>query len=66
MNSFDIVFGGGLLLFVIVILGSIIAWCTHVIKCISTEKYIFLIAGAICVPVGIIHGIGVWFGFWDK
>lgn len=44
--------------------GFIAAWGTHIITCISDEKWLFLIAGAIAFPVAIVHGIGVWFGFW--
>ena len=40
------------------------AWLTHVIVCISTEMWLFLIAGAVFFPIGIIHGIGYWFGFF--
>jgi hypothetical protein len=41
---------------------SVLAWLTHVITCIQTESYLFLIAGAIAFPIGILHGIGLWFG----
>ena len=44
------------------VLGSIAAWFTHIISCLATGKYILLIAGAFVFPVGIIHGIGLWFG----
>lgn len=37
-------------------------WVTHVITCIRDESWLFLIAGAICFPIGVIHGIGIWFG----
>lgn len=40
------------------------AWVQHVITCISNEQWGFLIAGAIAFPVGMIHGIGIWFGVW--
>jgi len=40
------------------------AWATHVITCIQKEEWVFLIAGAIAAPVGIVHGIGIWFGAW--
>lgn len=40
------------------------AWMTHVITCIQKEDWLFLIAGAIAAPVGIVHGIGIWFGAW--
>lgn len=45
-------------------LALIAAWLTHVITCIKTAAWGFLIAGAIFFPVGVIHGIGVWFGAW--
>ena len=38
------------------------AWITHVIHCLLAAKYLLLIAGALIFPVGIIHGIGLWFG----
>lgn len=40
------------------------AWLTHVIVCIQTSSWVFLLAGAICAPVGVVHGIGLWFGAW--
>ena len=41
------------------------AWFTHVITCLADDRWGFLIAGAIMFPIGIIHGIGIWFGaFW--
>jgi hypothetical protein len=40
------------------------AWLTHVIVCLKSGSWGFLIAGAIFFPVGIVHGIGVWFGAW--
>jgi len=38
------------------------AWLTHIIHCLMYAKYLLLIAGAIIAPVGVIHGIGIWFG----
>lgn len=38
------------------------AWLTHVIVCLKAASWGFLIAGAIFFPIGIIHGIGLWFG----
>lgn len=43
---------------------SIAGWITHVIVCLKASLWGFLIAGAIAAPVGIIHGIGCWFGAW--
>lgn len=38
------------------------AWLTHVVTCLSTAKWGFLIAGAIFFPVGCVHGTGIWLG----
>jgi hypothetical protein len=38
------------------------AWLTHVIHCLIHAKYLLLIAGAFVAPVGVIHGVGIWFG----
>jgi hypothetical protein len=40
------------------------AWITHVVVCLKTAAWGFLIAGAIFFPIGIIHGIGCWFDAW--
>jgi hypothetical protein len=40
------------------------AWITHVIVCLSVGKWGFLLAGAIFFPIGIIHGFGLWFGYF--
>jgi hypothetical protein len=45
--------------------GLIAAWLTHIIDCFVTHAYGLLLAGAIFFPVGIVHGIGVWFGAWS-
>lgn len=41
-----------------------LAWFTHVFVCFKTGAWGFLIAGALLFPLGIIHGLGIWFGFW--
>ena len=40
------------------------AWLTHVVFCLSSAAWGFLIAGALLFPIGIIHGVGLWFGFF--
>ena len=40
------------------------AWLTHVIICIQSGQWGFLIAGALCFPIGVVHGAGHWFGAW--
>jgi len=44
---------------------AIAAWLTHVVVCISDERWIFLLAGAVMAPIAIIHGTGYWFGFFQ-
>lgn len=42
----------------------IAAWITHIVVCLKTASWGFLIAGALCFPIGWIHGTGIWFGWW--
>lgn len=49
---------------VILMIASVAAWLTHVVTCISDDRWGLLIAGGIVFPVGIIHGIGIWLGAW--
>jgi hypothetical protein len=50
------------LLPIIVVGWVVLAWFTHVITCLQTASWGFLIAGAIFFPVGCVHGTGIWFG----
>lgn len=59
-NSVLMIIGGWVLLAIL----SVAAWLTHVIVCLKTAAWGFLIAGAIVAPVGVIHGVGIWFGAW--
>ena len=43
---------------------SFAGWITHIVVCLQSEQWLLLIGGAIAVPVGVIHGIGCWFGWW--
>ena len=38
-----------------------VAWLTHIFTCFSDGLWGFLIAGAIMFPIGIFHGIYLWF-----
>jgi len=40
------------------------SWITHIVVCIKSASYLFMIVGAILMPVAWIHGIGTWFGAW--
>ena len=51
----------GFLCFVFVI-WVLAAWVTHIVVCLGTAAWGFLIAGALVFPIAMIHGTGVWFG----
>jgi putative Ca2+/H+ antiporter (TMEM165/GDT1 family) len=38
------------------------AWVTHVVVSIKATAWVLLVIGAIFFPIGVIHGIGYWFG----
>ena len=40
------------------------AWLTSIVFCAASGRGPLLIASAAFFPVGIVHGIGVWFGGW--
>ena len=42
----------------------VLAWLTHVVTCITSAKWVFLLAGAIFFPIGCVHGTGIWFGWF--
>lgn len=43
-------------------LTCVAAWLTHIVTCLADGRWGFLIAGAMCFPVAIIHGAGIWLG----
>jgi hypothetical protein len=40
------------------------AWLTSIVFCAAHGARPLLIAAAAFFPIGIVHGIGVWFGGW--
>jgi len=62
MSTVDNLSGGCAAALVVALVTSIPAWVTHVVVCIQSEQWIFLLAGAIFAPIGVIHGWGIWFG----
>ncbi len=62
----------GLVFFVSFIIMLFAAWITHIVVAIkyitsgieAVSYAVFLVAGAILPPVGVIHGIGIWFSIW--
>jgi hypothetical protein len=53
-----------LLVWLGLVVWAVAAWITHVVVCLKTASWGFLIAGAIMFPVAVIHGTGAWFGVW--
>ena len=43
---------------------AVASWFTHIVVCLSTSSWGFLIAGAIVLPIAWIHGTGIWFGWF--
>ena len=37
-------------------------WVTHIVTCLVTAQWGFLIAGALFAPIGSIHGFLIWGG----
>lgn len=44
-----------------VLAGAVLAWLTHVFTCFSEGMWGFLLAGAVFFPLGILHGVYLWF-----
>ncbi|HEY4040283.1 MAG TPA: hypothetical protein VGM32_00395 [Rhodopila sp.] len=40
------------------------AWLTSIVFCAAHGARPLLIAAATFFPVGIVHGVGIWFGGW--
>jgi hypothetical protein len=38
-----------------------LAWLTHIFTCFAHGFWGFLVAGAIFFPIGILHGMWLWF-----
>ena len=49
---------------VAIFLACLAAWLTHLYVCFVEGLYGFLIAGAIVVPIAVVHGMGIWLGIW--
>jgi hypothetical protein len=54
----------GALLSIALPLVAIAGWVTHVVTCFKLGLWGFLVAGALFFPIGIVHGVGHWFGAW--
>lgn len=43
---------------------SLAAWVTHVVVCIKTSSWILMVFGIVVPPIGFVHGVGSWFGWF--
>jgi hypothetical protein len=46
---------------IVMIVACVAAWFNHIFTCFSDGLWGFLLAGAIFFPIGIIHGMWLWF-----
>tara|TARA_R110000868_G_scaffold182605_2_gene423635 strand:- start:2407 stop:2625 length:219 start_codon:yes stop_codon:yes gene_type:complete len=42
-------------------LTCLFAWFTHIFTCFAEGLWGFLIAGALLFPIGVLHGMYLWF-----
>ena len=55
MENFGVIVSFGILIIVFA------AWITHIYVTIMAANWSLLIVGAIFIPIGVVHGIGIWF-----
>lgn len=68
MQLIDKIKTGGIVLvstFVIGVVAGFAAWLTHIVACFQNDEWGYLLVGALFFPIAVIHGIGIWFGFWN-
>jgi hypothetical protein len=53
---------GLILMFIFVF--CLAGYLTHIVDCLMHQLYVLLLVGVVVFPLGIFHGIGVWFGLW--
>jgi len=41
-----------------------LAWMSHTAYSIIVRDWAMLVAGGMSVPVGVFHGLGLWFGLF--
>jgi len=49
---------------VALVLTAVAGWATHVVICIQTSSWLLLVFGCLFFPVGVVHGVGSWFGLF--
>ena len=59
---------GGMLAIGLLVIVPIVAWVQHFVFCIqtgldTTSEVVLLLFGAFFPPLGMLHGISIWFGY---
>ena len=52
------------LLWLVLGLAGYAAWLTSIVFCSVSSSWPLLITGMLFFPVGVVHGVGLWFGGW--
>lgn len=48
---------------VFLFLAALAGWITHLVVSIAAKAWLFMIVGALIVPVAVVHGWSVWLGY---
>ncbi|MEZ9229983.1 hypothetical protein AB4259_02725 [Vibrio amylolyticus] len=46
------------------LLALVAGYLNHIIHTIQNEQFVLLLVGVLAFPIGIFHGIGLWFGLF--
>lgn len=46
------------------VLGMVGSWMTSFIYAIKHSEWVLLLVDCVFFPAGIVHGMGLWFGWW--
>ena len=49
---------------VLLVAAQALALATHVWSSAGQHQWLFLLLGTVAYPVGVTHGVGVWFSLW--
>lgn len=55
---------GKIITYIIGLFILVAPWVYHLVYCFKQHEYVLLIAGGVIPPIGWIHGLGAFFGWW--
>lgn len=50
--------------FILLVLTMVVPWGYHIVYCFQHKEYVLLAVGAVIAPLGWLHGVGAFFGWW--